>query len=90
MSTRVIFYRYRNERPFFIGCNIALFAALTIGFTAAMFDNPDPLFLIFAILVSIGGGWLFAIYMWNVNVAYRDMWKSWPKSGPAPDEKRDV
>jgi cyanate permease len=86
MSIPILLRRLLNERRLFIRCITALSATIFAGTFAWLLDARGGL-LVWVILVSVGGGWLVAYYMWHVNYAAAH-WSD-PLVPPKHDEDKD-
>ena len=89
MSIGTSFRRVLSERRLFIPWTTAVFATVFTGTLAWLLDARGGL-LIWIVLVSLGGGWLAAFYMWHVNDAAARAWEPWVSAKRDGDKDRDV
>ena len=82
--------RVMTQRRLFIPWIAGIFAsAMMVPAWLAMGQCCAPVYVV-ALLASVGGGWVFAIYMWNLSEAQRTAWEPWVKVAAKEDEKRDA
>lgn len=84
------FRRLLSERRLFVPWVTAASATLSTGIIIWQLDPcREAPFLIFVFLVSLGGGWLFAFYMWHLNDAAKRNTELWVSTADQ-EKKRDV
>ena len=83
------FGRILKERRLFMRCATALFTAVFIGVFTFLLEARGGV-LVWVVLVSLGGGWLMAYYMWHVNYAAANAWGPLTPSKSDGDRNGDV
>jgi len=73
-----LYRRFLSERNLFIPWMTVVFSIVFTGFFIWLL-NANGMSLVFVALVSLGGGWLLAYYMWEINNAAATAWDSWVK-----------
>jgi uncharacterized membrane protein len=75
--------RILNDRRLFMQWGTVVFSILIASLLMWLSDARGGVLIWFA-LVSLGGGWLFAFFMWELNYAAAHAWDSGPR-----DEQRE-
>jgi hypothetical protein len=86
MSVGTLLRRILNERRLFMRWTTAVFSAAFVGIFVWLLDARGGL-LVWVVLVSLGGGWLAAYYMWHINYAAAHAWD--PLVPPKHHEHKD-
>ena len=86
MSLGTLVQRLLNERRLFMRWATVVFAMVFAGTFVWLLEARGGL-LVWVVLVSLGGGWLSAYYMWHVNYAAAHAWD--PLAPPKDDEGKD-
>ena len=89
MSVGTLLRRVLNERRLFMRWFTPLFAAFFASIFVWFLEARGGV-LVWVLLVSLGGGWLMAYYMWHVNYAAAHAWDPLVPSKKDEDKERDV
>jgi hypothetical protein len=84
-----MFQRLLSERRICIPWFTATFAVVFAGINIWLLDLRSSPALLSIALVSLGGGWLCAIYMWHLNDAAAHAWEPWVTPKQDKEKSRD-